>query len=146
MRPFDRAHRTLPATLGVIALATVVLLLTWDVHPRLFPPGAHDLLGALPLALIAFAHLAHQLERRPACLEVVKAIMLAAAFLFWAANQLWPEIPPATLFNDIAIGLFVLDVFLVIVGRPASSLDASFAEITPERNGRGASETGRPGR
>jgi hypothetical protein len=56
--------------------------------------------------------------------------MLAVAFLFWAANQLWPDLPQATLFNDIAIALFVLDVFLVMFGWPPTSPDTSFAEIS----------------
>jgi hypothetical protein len=51
---------------------------------------------------------------------MVKAILLAVAFLFWAANQLWPELPQATLFNDLAIALFVLDVFLTMIGWPAA--------------------------
>ena len=34
----------------------------------------------------------------------------------------------ATLFNDIAIALYVLDVFLVMVGWPTTSPDESFAE------------------
>jgi hypothetical protein len=38
----------------------------------------------------------------------------------------------ATLFNDIAIGLFVLDVFLVMIGWPATSPDESFAETYEE--------------
>ncbi len=80
------------------------------------------------MALIAVAYLVYQLERRPAAAELVKAIMLAAAFLFWAANQSWPNSPRATLFNDIAIALFVLDVFLVIVGWPAAFEDSSFGE------------------
>jgi hypothetical protein len=53
--------------------------------------------------------------------EFVKAIVLAAAFLFWAANQLWPDLRQATLFNDIAIALFVLDVLLVMIGWPVVS-------------------------
>jgi hypothetical protein len=61
-------------------------------------------------------------------MEFVKALMLAVAFLFWAANQFWPDRPEATLFNDIAIGLFVVDVFFVRVGWPTSSPDESFAE------------------
>ena len=54
--------------------------------------------------------------------------MLAVAFLFWAANQLWSDLPQATLFNDIAIALFVLDVFLVITDWPTTSPNESFAE------------------
>ncbi len=79
--------------------------------------------------MIAFAYLLYQSAHRPARMELVKAILLAIAFLFWAANQMWPDLPQSNLFNDIAIGLFVLDVFLVLVGWPATSPDESFAEI-----------------
>jgi hypothetical protein len=82
--------------------------------------------------MIALAYLVYQIAHRPPRMEMVKAILLAVAFLFWAANQLWPGLPQATLFNDIAIGLFVLDVFLVIVGWPATSPDESFAETCAE--------------
>jgi hypothetical protein len=54
--------------------------------------------------------------------------MLTVAFLFWAANQLLTNYCQATLINGIAIAFFVLDVFLVLVGWPATSLDESFAE------------------
>src|SRR5271157_5601595 len=128
----DRAHRFLPAILGVVALTCVGALLAWDAFPRLFPAKAHDFLAAFPLAMIAFAYVVYQAAHRPARMEVVKAIMLAAAFLFWAANQLWPDLRQATLFNDIAIALFVLDVFLVMVGWPATSPDESFAETYAE--------------
>jgi len=64
--------------------------------------------------------------------ELVKAILLATAFLFWAANQLWPHLRQATLFNDIAIALFVFDIFLVMIGWPATSPDGSFAESDAE--------------
>lgn len=124
----DRAHRALPVVLGLISLASVGVLLAWDAVPRIFPPRAHDVLGAFPLAMIAFAYLAYQAAHRPAPLEVVKAALLAIAFLFWAANQLRPDIPQAMLFNDIAIALFVLDVFLVMIGWPGSSPDESFGE------------------
>jgi hypothetical protein len=73
-------------------------------------------------------------ERSPAFSKgILKAMMLAVAFLFWAANQLWPDLPQATLFNDIAIALFVLDVFLVIIGWPTTSPDESFAETYIEK-------------
>jgi hypothetical protein len=114
--------------MGVVTLASVGLLFMWDAWPLLFPPRAHDLLGALPLGLIAAAYIVYQTIRRPAPKELLKAIMLASAFLFWAANQFWPELPQATLLNDLAIALFVLDVFLVIVGWPRSSPDEAFAE------------------
>jgi hypothetical protein len=114
--------------LGVLTLGLVGLLLFWDAFPAIFPPRAHAVLGALPLGMIALAYLIYQLIRRPTRMEMVKAVILAVAFLFWSANQLWPDHPAATLFNDIAIALFVLDVFLVIVGWPPGMPDESFAE------------------
>src|SRR2546425_527891 len=124
----DRAHRALPVLLGVLTLASVVVLLAWDAVPARFPARAHEFLGSLPLAMIALAYLVYQSAHRPPFREFVKAILLAAAFVFWAANQLWPDASHAILFNDIAIGLFVLDVFLVMIGWPPTSPDESFAE------------------
>jgi hypothetical protein len=128
----DRAHRVLPVILGAVTLADVGVLLVWDAFPELFPSRSHDVLAAFSLATIAFAYLVYQVLHRPARKEFVKAIMLAVAFLFWAANQYWPDSHLATLFNDIAIALFVLDVFLVIIGWPPTSHDASFAETYGE--------------
>src|SRR5271165_7239737 len=124
----DGAHRVVPAILGAVTLASVGVLFVWDASPGLFPAGSHDFLAAFSLAMIAFAYLVYQFAHRPARWEFAKAVMLAVAFLFWAANQLWPDSRQATLFNDIAIALFVLDVFLVMIGWPATSPDESFAE------------------
>lgn len=128
----DRAHRTTPVILGILTLLSVAVLLVWDFVPTRFPADAHAFLGALPLAMIAITYLVYQSVHRPPWRELVKAILLAAAFVLWAANQLWPKSALATLWNDIAIALFVLDVFLVIVGWPATSPDEAFAEILPD--------------
>jgi hypothetical protein len=124
----DRAQRALAVVCGVITMASSAALLVWDINPLLFPAHAHDVLGAFPLAMIAVAYLFYQAAHRPPARELFKAVMLAAAFLFWGANQLWPDSHFATLYNDIAIVLFVLDVFLVIVGWPENSPDESFGE------------------
>jgi hypothetical protein len=127
----DRTHRAVPFFLGAVTLAGVALLLFWDVFPQMFPARSHDLIAAFPLAMIAFAYLVYQVAHRPPPKELLKAVLLAVAFLFWAGNQLWPDLRQATLFNDIAIALFVLDVFLVIIGWPATSPDESFGEAYP---------------
>jgi uncharacterized membrane protein len=124
----DRTHRALPVILGVVTLAGVGVLLVWDAFPRQFPARSHEFLAAFSLAMIAFAYLLYQIAHRPAPMEFAKAILLASAFYFWAANQLWPNLRQATLFNDVAIALFVFDVFLVMIGWPATSPDESFAE------------------
>jgi hypothetical protein len=117
----DRPRRLVPLILGIITLAAVVLLYVEDARPRLLPAGSHDALAAFSLAMIALAYMVFQLMHRRPAAELLKTTLLAAAFLFWAANQFWPNLPQASLFNDIAIGLFVLDVFFVIVGWPAGS-------------------------
>jgi ABC-type Fe3+-siderophore transport system permease subunit len=125
-----RFPQYVPMVLGVTALASVGALAAWNFFPALFPPHAHDLLGAFPLGVIALAYLAHQVVvRRPERKDLAKAILLAIAFLSWAANQLWPELPQAGLFNDAAIALFVLDVFLAMISRPPSSSGSCGGEI-----------------
>jgi hypothetical protein len=120
----DRARRLVPLIFGIITLAAVAMLFVEDAAPRLLPAGSHNALAAFSLAMIAFAYMVFQLVRHRGLgplAELVKTILLASAFLFWAANQFWPNIPQASLFNDIAIGLFVLDVFFVIAGWPTGS-------------------------
>jgi len=128
----ERGHRVLPVILGVVTLAAVGVLFVWDAFPGSFPARSHDFLAAFSLGMIALAYLVYQVAHRPARTEFLKAVMLAVAFLFWGANQLWPNLPQATLFNDIAIALFVLDVFLVILGWPSTSPDESFGETFAE--------------
>src|SRR5215469_9027337 len=134
--------RTLPLRLGQLTLVSVLLLIAWDAYPRAFPARAHDLLGALPLALIALTYLLYQAVRRPRPAELLKAIVLAAAFLLWGANQFWPKGSSATLLNDLAIALFVLDVFLVVAGWPdrvrRESLRETYSETAEPTVGRAA--------
>ena len=117
----DHARKLVPLVLGIVTLAAVALLFVEDAAPRLLPARSHDVLAAFSLAMIALAYMVFQLAHRRPAAELLKTTLLAAAFLFWAANQFWPNIPQASLFNDIAIGLFVLDVFFVIAGWPAGS-------------------------
>ena len=124
----DPDHRAVPVLLGVVTMVCVALLLASDIFPALLPASLHGFVEATPLALIALVYLLYQSVHRPPLKEWLKAILLAAAFLFWSANQFWPNPHQATIFNDIAIALFVLDVFLVIIGWPAASPDESFAE------------------
>lgn len=123
-----RSRRSLSVFLGILTLLGCAALLVWDVAPGRFPASAHAALGAFPLAMIAVAYIVYQIAHRPSRLEFLKAALLAIAFLLWAANQYWPDSPQATLYNDLAIVLFVLDVFLVLIGWPSASPDESFAE------------------
>jgi hypothetical protein len=118
------ARGSISFLLGLCTLAAIALLLFWDVAPARFPPNAHDALSAFPLALIALAAVAHRLERPWTRGELGRTAILAAAFLCWAANQFWPNQPRATLLNDLAVALFVLDVWWTIAGRQREAASA----------------------
>lgn len=126
-----RVHQAIPAILGVLTVASVVVLYAWDAFPTSFPARSHDFLGAFSLTMIALAYLAHQGVQRPPFREWVRAVIVIAAFAFWAGNQLWPDSHQTILLNDVAIGLFVLDVFFVLIGWPATSPDESLADMLP---------------
>jgi hypothetical protein len=129
MSRLESARRSVPVILGVPALVSAAILLVWDAYPQLLPAETRDLLGALPLLFIAIAYLVYEFVRRPGKAELLKATLLAIAFLLWAGNQFWSESKWAALMNDLAIALFVLDVFFVMVGWPPSSPDEGFADI-----------------
>jgi hypothetical protein len=112
-------------TLAIFALAGSGILFIWDALPQRFPGTVHGFLAALPLAMIAVAYLIYQGAGRRPVRERIKTAVLAAAFLFWAANQLWPDLRQAIIFNDIAVGLFIVDVFLVITSRSPVAQDES---------------------
>jgi len=100
--------------LGIVTLGGVGTLLVWDAMPDRFPARAHGILSAVPLALIAVVWIAHRASQRAPGVVLLKASILAVAFLFWAANQLWPDSPHAIVLNDAAVALFVVDVWLAV--------------------------------
>jgi hypothetical protein len=125
-----RIHRRLPIAIGALTLVSAAVVLVLDVARPALDRRVHDVLGALPLALIAVGYLLHQSVLRPAPKELLKTVMVALAFLFWAGNLFWREPFLAMVFGDVAIALFVLDVFLVIVGWPPTPPDEGFAETS----------------
>jgi hypothetical protein len=118
--------------LGVVLMVAVGALLARDAFPAAFPAHAQRLLAALPLTLVAVSYLVYQDLRQPGPRELLKAVLLAVAFMLWAANQLMSPSRLATLFNDIAIVLFALDVFLVMVGWPRAKHIRHVGDIPEE--------------
>jgi hypothetical protein len=111
--------RAAALTFCALTLLGAGLLLVGDALPGVFPSAAHRLLASLPLVLVSITVLVFQVAQRAAPLEWGKALIVAVAFLSWAANQLCTDERLALLFNDFAIALFVLDVVLIIAGKHA---------------------------
>src|SRR5579864_4973304 len=96
-----------------LALASSVLLLALDTTQGFRQGDTRKVVSALPLIAIALACLAFHATWTPEPLDLLKRLLLSAAFLFWAANQLFPSEGWAPVANDIAIALFVLDLALI---------------------------------
>jgi hypothetical protein len=109
-------------------MLSLVPLLAWDVAPARFPSRSHDLLGAVPLFAIAASHFAQQVVQKTSRFGWVRAAIVVAAFVAWAVNQYWPEHALATLWNDIAIALFVVDIFLSVASAPDRISEAPTGE------------------
>jgi hypothetical protein len=108
--------RVVTVLLLALALASSVVLLSLDVSQGFRESEARRVVSALPLVAIALACLAFHATWTPEPLDLLKRVLLSAAFLFWAANQLFPTEGWAPVANDTAIGLFVLDLALILWG------------------------------
>ena len=128
-----RAHRVMPIGLAALTLVSVGVLLVVDTIPARFSSQAHDRFAALPLILIAVAHVIYQAFQRAPFTQWAKTALLSLAFLFWAANQLCADRALATIYNDIAIAAFVVDALLIIGWPPRASRDAGRDAGQPER-------------
>ncbi len=106
--------RAVTVLLLTLALASSVVLLSLDVSQGFRVSEARKIVSALPLIAIALACLAFHATWTPEPLDLLKRVLLSAAFLFWAANQLFPTTGWAPVANDVAIALFVLDLALIL--------------------------------
>ena len=106
--------RLVTILLLLLALVSSVVLLILDVSEAFRQGDARWVVSAVPLVAIALACLAFHATWTPEPLDLLKRVLLSAAFLFWAATQLFPTAGWAPVANDLAIGLFVLDLALIL--------------------------------
>jgi hypothetical protein len=100
--------------LVTVAVASSAVLLALDAWGGFRDSEARKIVSALPLIAIAVAALVFHATRKPEPLDLLKRVLLSAAFLFWAATQLFPDEGWAPVANDVAIALFVLDLALIL--------------------------------
>ena len=82
--------RVVTGLLLAFAVVSSVALLALDVSQGFREGDARRVVSALPLIAIALACLAFHATWTPEPLDLLKRVLLSAAFLFWAANQLFP--------------------------------------------------------
>jgi hypothetical protein len=74
----------------------------------------HLPLSALPLLLAGSSYVILQAILRPRSLELLKRLMLGAAFLLWGTVQLMPASDWSAELGNVVIALYVLDLGLII--------------------------------
>jgi hypothetical protein len=118
--------------LVLIALGSSVALLVLDSSAAFRDSRAREILSSIPLIAIALACLVFHATRTPRPLDLLKRLLLSAAFLSWAATQLAPNAGWAPVATDIAIGLFVLDLRSASLGRIGRTLTLNLAHLRRE--------------
>lgn len=91
-------------------LAAVVLL----VANPFVSNGMHGYLSSFPLALAGIGYALLQIQLKPPVRTLLKRLLLAAAFVLWAADQLLPSGRTAVFLGDIVIAAYVADLFWMI--------------------------------
>lgn len=104
-----------PGLLARLSVLTAgALLLASIFMPASSQTRLHPWISALPLALAGMGYALFQLQLRPSRAVLLKRLLLAAAFLFWAIDQLMPAGRVAVFIGDAVIAVYVLDLFWML--------------------------------
>jgi uncharacterized membrane protein YedE/YeeE len=95
-------------------LAAGALLLASLFMPAPSQTRLHPWISALPLALAALGYALLQLQVRPPRAVLMKRMLLAAAFLLWAIDQIMPAGRVAVFIGDAVIAAYVVDLFWML--------------------------------
>jgi hypothetical protein len=102
-------------------------LLTSDTKLAIPLGFSAQVISAAPLLLIGVSLLIVQTMLRPRWTELLKNILLAAAFILWGVVQLMQESALSKRLGDIVIALYVLDLAWMILAsvNPAGTIRSS---------------------
>lgn len=111
-------------TLAAVALVAGLAGLLLGILPR-DVPASHRLISATALLSIGLAYLTVQLLAKPRLQELLRRLMVASAFILWGIDQLLPPGTLADVIGDLVIGLYVVDLALLVKDQlsPTSSSD-----------------------
>lgn len=107
----------LAAALAALALTFSIGLLTSATKlgfARGLPPAA---ISALPLLTVGVSFLLVQAMIRPRRAELLKNLLIVAAFLLWGVVQLIEHNPLSKTLGDVVIALYVVELAWTILAR-----------------------------
>jgi hypothetical protein len=98
----------------ILAFVASAVLLVSDV---LHMPLAHAPISAAPLLFIGAASLVFQVYTRPKPLDLLKSLIVSAAFILWGIDQLLPSGWGQVTLGDMVITLYVIDLGWMMLER-----------------------------
>jgi hypothetical protein len=101
--------RTSAGTLSKLALVSSAILLISNL-PLTAARASTPWLSSLPLALVGVAYAVLQIPLKPDRVTLLKRLLLAAAFVLWAVDQVLPPGPMTTFIGDVVISAYVVDL------------------------------------
>jgi hypothetical protein len=110
-----RALRLLARTLAIMALACAIGLLASDTKVGTALGLSTAVISAAPLLLIGVSFLMAQTLTHQRWTELLKNILLAAAFILWSVVQLMEQNALSKRLGSVVITLYVLDLAWVIL-------------------------------
>jgi peptidoglycan/LPS O-acetylase OafA/YrhL len=114
MRPFA-LFRIFSTFLLFCALTGIAVMLASDGYHRFVPSSAHQHVGAFPLILIGLSYICMQPTVKRPRSEWVKGVLLGLAFVLWGSEQLLPATQLTTVMDEAVVGIFVVDLGLIIL-------------------------------
>lgn len=111
-QPFPR----LAIFLAVIALLSGAVLLSLDFLTHFTDHRFHAAASAIPLILIGLSWLCLHPGLAAHPIQFLKRLIAVVAFVLWGFDQMLPAGWLATTIGDVVIGLFVLDMALIVRG------------------------------
>jgi hypothetical protein len=113
--------------IGALAvLAGIVLLIVDSPISRDLPiPISHAVAEATPLLLVGIAYLAWLALDRRSIIDLIKQVLLAAAFVLWGVSLLMPSGRWSRFVGAVVIAIYVFDLAWLMEGNIRSRLEGA---------------------
>jgi hypothetical protein len=113
--------RSISYGLAILAVAASIALLIGDFGTGILGHLPAAAISAAPLLLVGTSFLFVQPLLRPRRVELLKNVILAAAFLLWGVVQLMPQGTLSLRLGNVVIVLYVLDLAWMTLGTVISA-------------------------
>ncbi len=105
----------LSLVLAALALVSTAILVIGDTKHAFAPSSFHGRVGAFALMFVGASYILAQISRRVSVGEKLRAMLLGGAFVLWGGEQFLESGKLMTVLDVAVIGIFVVDLFLIIL-------------------------------